>query len=185
MVPIMELWLPILLATILCFFSGFLLHMALPLHRKDWRPLPDEEGLLAAMRRAGVTPGNYMFSAVDMEKMKDPVMQQKLADGPCGVMTIRPPGAIKMGPYLFKQLLFHLVVSIVIAYLVSRTLAPGTAYMQVFRVAGTAGLLSYIAAIFPEVIWYSHPPNYVMGKVLDGVVWGLLTAGSFAGFWPK
>ena len=41
-----------------------------------------------------------------------------------------------------------------------------------------------LAAIFPEVIWYSHPGHYVIGKVIDGLVWGLLTAGSFAGFWP-
>jgi len=185
MVPLMELWLPIALATLLCFFVGAILHMAIPLHRNDWRPLADEDGVIAALRKAGVTPGNYMFPAMDPQKMKDPVVLQKLAEGPSGVMTVRAPGPIVMGPYLMKQFVFHLLVSYVIAYLASRTLAPGAEYLQVFRVAGTAALLAYIAAIFPEAIWYHQPRHYVVGKTVDGLVWGLLTAGSFAGLWPN
>lgn len=184
MVPLADLWLPILIATLLAFISGSILHMAVPLHRNDWKKLDDEEGVMAALRRAGAVAGNYMVPAADPQRMKDPAFLQKLAEGPAGVITIRPPGPISMGPLLLRQLVFHLIVSIVVAYLLSRTLGVGTEYLQVFRVGGTAALLAYIAAIFPEVIWYSHPGHYVIGKVIDGLVWGLLTAGSFAGFWP-
>ncbi len=83
-----------------------------------------------------------------------------------------------------KQILFHLAVSVVIAYLASRTLSAGAAYLSVFRIVGTTAILGYTAAIFPAAIWYHEPRNYVTGKVVDGLVWGLLTAGSFAGFWP-
>jgi hypothetical protein len=184
MVPIMELWLPIVLATLLCFLAGAILHMAVPLHKNDWRPIPDEDGVMAALRKAGVTAGNYMFPAMSPEMMKDPARMQKLAEGPSGVMTVRPPGPVTMGPFLAKQFVFHLVISFVIAYVAGRTMAPATEYLQVFRVTGTVAILSYFAALVPEAIWYHRPGNYMTGHAIDGLVWGLLTAGSFAGFWP-
>jgi len=185
MVVIADLWLPIVLATVLCFLGGALLHMALPLHRKDFVKLPDEEGFLQALRASGAGPGNYMFPAPEgSQSMKDPAYLAKQDQGPIGIMTIGPSGRIVMGPFLAKQFVFHLVVSIVIAYVASRTLDAGMEYLHIFRVTGTVAMLAYTAAIFPAAIWYREPGNSVFGKVVDGVVWGLLTAGSFAGFWP-
>lgn len=183
--PIMQYWLPIVVATLLCFVAGSILHMAVPLHRKDWRPLPDEDTVLAALKKAGVTPGNYMFPAMNMAQMKDPVFLERLKNNPGGVMTVRPAGGIPTGPYLIKQFIFHLVISIFVAYLASRTLAAGTEYLRVFQVTGTVAILSYTAALFPEAIWYHHPRNYTLAKVVDGLVWGLLTAGAFGWLSPK
>jgi hypothetical protein len=185
MVPIADLWLPIILATVLCFIAGSLLHMVMPIHKRDWSKLPNEDAVLDSLRKGGAGPGNYLFPhATSMEAMKDPAFVAKLESGPCGIMTVRVPGMIRMGPYLTKQFFFHLVVSGTLAYLASRSLAPGADYWRVFQVVGTTGMLAYVAAIFPAVIWYSEPRNYVLGKVVDGVVWGLLSAGSFAEFWP-
>ena len=186
MIPIPAFWLPIVLATVLCFVAGALLHMLVPLHKGDWRGLPDEDGVLAAMRKAGLTPGNYMFPhPPSMQAMNEPGFVAKLEQGPVGIMTLRRPGKIAMGPYLMKQLLFHLVVSVVVAYLAGQTLPGDVTYVRVWQVVGTAGLLAYTAALFPEVIWYGHPRHYVAAKVVDGVVWTMLTAGAFAGFWPR
>lgn len=180
-----DLWVPIVLATALCFFAGALLHMVLPIHRNDFAGLPDEDGVLAALRKAGLQPGNYMFPYCASPKaMNDPAFVTKMEAGPAGIMTVRPAGKIVMGPSLAKQALFHLVVSFVVAYVASRTLGAGQAYLRVFQVVGTVAMLGYIAAIFPAVIWYREPRAYVTGKVADGIVWGLLTAGSFAGLWP-
>lgn len=186
MVTLGDLWLAIALATVLTFVGGAILHMVLPLHRSDFTKLPDEDGVMEAIGRSGAGPGNYMFPApvAGMESMKDPVYLAKMDKGPVGIMTLGPPGRIVMGPYLLKQFVFHLVVSFVIAYVASRTLSAGVEYLQVFRVVGTVAILAYTAAIFPAAIWYREPRNYVLGKVVDGIVWGLLTAGSFAGFWP-
>lgn len=186
MIPIVSFWLPILLATVLCFLAGALLHMAIPVHKGDWRGLPGEDGILAAMRTAGVTAGNYMFPhPPSMQAMTEPGFVAKLEQGPVGIMTVRAPGKIAMGPPLLKQAVFHLIVSVFVAYLASRTLAADVTYLHAFQVVGTTALLAYVAGIFPEVIWYQHPRNYVWAKVVDGVVWGLLTAGAFAGFWPR
>ena len=185
-IPIHEFWVPILAATLLCFVAGSLLHMVVPIHKNDWRSLPDEDGILQAMRKAGLTPGNYMFPhPPSMQAMNEPGFVKKMEDGPCGTMTVRPAGKINMGPYLGKQFLFHLLVSAVVAYIAGIVLGHDVVYLHAFRFVATVSILGYVAAIFPEVIWYSHPGHYVMGKVVDGIVWGMLTAGCFAGLWPR
>jgi nucleoside recognition membrane protein YjiH len=185
MVPMVSLWIPVVVATVLCFLAGSVLHMLLPIHRRDWARLPDEDAVRSALRQAGAAPGNYMLPhPAGPQAMQDPAFLAKLAEGPVGIMTLRAPGPIRMGPPLTRQFFFHLVVSGVLAYLASRTLDPGATYLAVFRVVGTAGVLGYTAAIFPSAIWYGEPRGYVLGKVTDGVVWGLLTAGAFAAFWP-
>jgi hypothetical protein len=188
MIPVTQYWLPIVVATILCFVSGAILHMMIPLHKGDWRQLPDEDGVLAALKRAGVTPGNYMFPnspAGDMSAMKDPAFQKRLAENPGGVMTIRPAGAIVMGPYLIKQFIYHLVISVLIAFVVGRLVGAGHGFAHVFHYTSILAGLTYVGALFPEVIWYHHPRNYVLAKVVDGVVWALLTGLAFGWLGPK
>jgi hypothetical protein len=180
-----SLWLPAIIATVLCFLGGSVLHMMLPLHRKDFGGLPEEDAVLDALRKSGAGPGNYLFPyCTDMKAFKEPAFVAKLESGPCGIMTLRKPGKMVMGPYFTKQILFHLLVSFSLAYLSVLALNAGMEYMRVFRFVGTAAFLTYTAAIFPAAIWFHEPRNVVVGKVIDGAVWGLLTAGSFAGFWP-
>jgi hypothetical protein len=186
MPPIAQYWLPIVLATILCFVSGAILHMMIPLHRNDWRRLPDEDAVLDALKRSGVTAGNYMFPntpAGDMSGMKDPAFQKRLAENPGGVMTIRPPGAIVMGPHLAKQFVYHLIMSILIAYFVAALVGPG-GFSRVFHFTALLSGLAYVGALFPEAIWYHQPRNYVIAKVVDGLVWGVLTGLAFAWLGP-
>jgi len=39
-------------------------------------------------------------------------------------------------------------------------------------------------ANLPETIWYGQPWSVTLRFMVDGVVYSLLTAGAFAGFWP-
>ena len=187
MTPITQYWLPIVVATILCFLSGAILHMMIPLHKGDWRRLPNEDAVLNALKQSGVTPGNYMFPnspAGDMSALKDPAFQQRLAENPGGVMTIRAPGNIQMGPYLGKQFVYHLIISIFIAYFVSRLVPPG-GFGPVFHYTSLISALAYVGALFPEAIWYQQPTNYVVAKVVDGLVWGVFTGLAFAWLGPN
>jgi hypothetical protein len=45
--------------------------------------------------------------------------------------------------------------------------------------------LAYIGALFPEAIWYHQPGNYVIAKVVDGIVWALLTGLAFSWLGPN
>jgi hypothetical protein len=185
-IPIMDFWVPILLATVLSFVAGAILHMALPLHKGEWKKLPDEDGVIAALRKAGVAPGMYMYPHMSTpDIMKDPTFKAKLEQGPCGTMTVRPAGPINMGPYLTKQFVYHLLMSVFVAYLAGRTLGHDVAYLRAFQVVGATATIGYVGALFPEAIWYHQSRQYVVAKTVDGVVWGLLTAGAFAGFWPR
>jgi hypothetical protein len=86
---------------------------------------------------------------------------------------------------LIQSIIFYLVVSYIIAYLASRTLAPGTPYLQVFRVTGTAGWLAYGFATVSDSIWFGRPWSSTFKGLVDALIYGCLTAGMFGWLWPK
>ena len=90
-----------------------------------------------------------------------------------------------MGPYLSRQFVFHLVISILVGYLASRLVTGGSGFTRVFHFTSIIAALAYVGALFPEAIWYQQPRNYVIGKVVDGVVWALLTGLAFAWLGPR
>ena len=61
MIPLLDLWLPVLLSAVVVFFASFIMHMVLPYHKSDYRKLPDEDRVTDAMRNAGVTRGPAYF----------------------------------------------------------------------------------------------------------------------------
>lgn len=143
MVPLAALWLPIILAAVIVFIASSIMHMVLPYHRGDYKRLSDEGKVTGVLREAGVTPGLYMFPFADHKQMKEPAMQEKFKQGPVGTMTIRPSGAINLVPFLVQWFVFCLVIGFFTAYVCAHTLAAGTNYLQVFRVAGTVAFMSY------------------------------------------
>lgn len=187
MVTIAELWQPILLATVLSFFAGFVLYMLSRLHSRDWGMLPDEAGTLAKLREAKLQPGSYLFPCPSGPKdMANPAFIAKMEQGPVGIAFVRPSGRMGMGSSLVKMAFFHLVVSIFVAYVAGHALAPGVEYLRVFQVAGATAVLGYCGGSWvPFAIWYRPPTRIVLTQFVDGVLWGLLTAGSFGWLWPR
>jgi len=61
MIPLTALWLPILLSAVIVFVASFIMHMLLPYHRSDYKPLPGEDKVLATPRAAGLKRGLYLF----------------------------------------------------------------------------------------------------------------------------
>src|ERR1700745_975829 len=138
MIPVTALWLPILLSAVIVFFASFIMHMVLAYHKSDYRKLPDEDRVTDAMRSAGVKPGPaYFFPYCKFEEMKSPPVIEKFKRGPVGLLTVLPSGPPAMGKNLVQWLLYCAVLSIFSACLSGRLLAPGTAFLQVFRVVGT------------------------------------------------
>jgi len=185
MVSIPELWLPILVSAVVVFVASAVLHMVLRYHRSDYGALPDEERILASMREAEVSPGYYAFPhTTDPAAMKDPDVIARYERGPVGLMSVIRSGPPAMGGYLTKWFVYIVVVSILVAYLTGRTTASGAEYLAVFRVAGTAAFLAYAGAAPADSIWRGIPWSVTTKNVFDGLVYGLLVGGSFAGFWP-
>jgi len=186
MVTIPSLWFPILLSGVLVFVVSSIIHMALKYHRNDFAPMPDEEATRAALGKQKLVPGQYVVPCVrDMKEMKDPEMIRKLAEGPVAFITVRPNGPVNMGKQLILWFLFSIGIAVFVAYVASRTLGAGTAYLQVFRIAGTVAFLGYAGASVWYGIWKGVPWSNVWKDVFDGLVYALMTAGAFAGFWPR
>ena len=185
MVPLTALWLPIVLSSIIVFVASSIMHMLLPYHRGDYRQLPEENKLLAALRGAGLQKGLYIFPFGTHKEMKSPAMIEKYKQGPVGMLTVFPSGPPAMAKYLGLWFAFTLIVGFFTAYLTGRTIAPGANYLVVFRVAGTAAFLAYGLGNLSNGIWKGQPWGMTLKEVIDGLVFGLLTAGTFGWLWPR
>jgi len=185
MVPLTVLWLPILLSAIIVFVASSIIHTVLPFHRNDYKGLPDEDKVLAALRAAGLKRGLYFFPFCTHKEMKSPAMVEKYKQGPVGLMTIFPSGPPNMPKFLGMWFVYCLIIGFFVAYLTGRTLAPGATYPAVFRVAGTAAFLAYGLGHLSNGIWKGQTWSVTIKEVIDGLVYGLLTAGTFGWLWPR
>ena len=185
MVPVTALWLPILVSAVLVFVASSIIHMLLPIHRNDWRKVPDEDRLMDAMRTFKLAPGDYCLPRADSPRaLNDPAFIDKMSRGPVVFMTVLPGRQFSMGPQLAQWFLFSVVVSLFAGYLAGAALGAGADYMQVFRFAGTTAFVVYTMAFYPQSIWYRRPWALQMKNTIDGLVYALLTAGVFGWLWP-
>jgi hypothetical protein len=182
---LMALWLPIVLAAVVVFIASSIMHMLLPYHKSDYQRLPEEEKALAVLRSGGLQPGQYVFPYCTQKEMQTPEMQAKLKQGPVGLMFVRPSGPVQMGKFLGMWFVFCLIIGVFVAYLTGHTVAPGANYRAVFRVAGTAAFLAYGLGNLSNGIWKGQPWSVTIKEVVDGLVYGLLTAGVFGWLWPR
>jgi hypothetical protein len=185
MVPLAALWLPIFLSAVIVFVASSIMHMLLPYHHDDYRQLPDEDKVRAALRDARLTRGLYIFPFCTHKDMKSPAMQEKYREGPVGHITIFPSGLPAMPKFLAMWFAYCVIISFFVAYLTGRTVAPGAHYLAVLRVAGTAAFLSYGLGQLSNGIWKGQPWNMTIKEVIDGLVYGVLTGGTFGWLWPK
>jgi len=186
MVNLTELWLPILLSAVIVLIASSIIHMVLQYHRSDYKKLPNEEKLLESMRNEGVLPGNYHFPHLMSHKeMSSPEMIEKFKKGPVGIMNVIPNGPPAMPKYLVMWFIFCLVISVFVAYVAGRTLNTGTEYLPVFRIAGTVAFLGYSGSQATDSIWKGQSWSATIRHIIDGLVYGLLTAGIFGWLWPR
>ena len=185
MVPLAALWLPILLSAVIVFVASSVMHMLLPYHQGDYRSLPEEEKVLPALRAAGLTRGLYIFPFSTHKEMNSPAMIEKYKQGPVGMMTVLPVGPPAMPKLLVMWFAYCLVIGFFVAYLTGHTVETGARYPVVFRVAGTAAFLAYGLGNLSNGIWKGQTWSMTIKEVIDGLVYGLLTAGTFGWLWPR
>ncbi len=182
---LIDLWLPILLSAVFVFIASSILHMVLPIHRRDYTKLPGEEQVLEAMRNQGVQAGNYMFPCpASMKDCSSPEMTEKFNKGPVGIMMVKPLGPPAMTGSLIQWFLYTLLISVFVAYIASLAISGETPYLAIFRVAGSTAVLGYAFSPIPDSIWMGQKWSTTAKHVMDGVIFGLVTAGTFAWLWP-
>jgi hypothetical protein len=185
MVPVLSLWVPILLSAIIVFVVSAVIHMVLTYHRNDFRRLPKEDDVLEALRRLNVPPGDYAAPyAASPAGMKDPAFLERMNKGPVVIMTVAPGGPPAMGTALSLWFVYSIGVSVFSAYIAGRALGPGAHYLEVFRFVGTAAFMGYAFAQVQQSIWFKRNWGTTVKAVFDGLLYALLTAGTFGWLWP-
>lgn len=185
MVSITSLAIPILLSAVFVFVASSIIHMVLKYHQNDFRAVPNEDGVLEAFRRLNVTPGDYCVPyASSMEAMKSPAFIEKFKKGPVATMTVSAGGDMNMGSQLMQWFLYSVVVAVFAAYITGRVLPAGAHYLEVFRVSGTVTFMAYAMALPQFSIWYKRNWGTTIRSMVDGLLYALLTGGTFGWLWP-
>ena len=186
MVTLTALWWQILVAAAFVFVASSLIHMVLPYHRTDYGKVPDEDGVMDALRGFNIPPGDYVLPhAGSPEVLKSEEFQAKAKKGPTAFMTILPASdPFNMGSQLILWFLYCVVVSIFAAYVTGRAWAPDWEYLMRFRIAGAVAFAGYGLALWQRSIWYKQKWSTTIKSTFDALVYALLTAGALAGFWP-
>ena len=185
MVSITSLWLPIVVSALFVFIASSIIHMVLAYHRSDLGGVPKEDQVMTALRPFALPPGNYMMPhAPSMQAAKSPEFVEKFRQGPVALLTVLPSGVMNMGPSLARWFVYCVVVSIVAAYVGSRAVGPGGDYLDVFRFVGTTAFCCYAMSLPQHSIWLGRRWSATLKSMFDGLVYGLLTAGTFGWLWP-
>lgn len=186
MTGLVLLWLPILLSVVLVFVASSVIHMASPWHKNDYPRLPDEDAFRRAVGPLDLPPGDYMVPRpLSREDLRTPEFAEKANQGPNVVMTVLPKGPWSMGRNFTLWILYIFAVTTLSAYVAGRALPPGSEYMRVFQFISTVAFIGYAAALWQMSIWYRRAWNITLKATVDGLIYGMLTAGVMGWLWPK
>ena len=186
MVSVLSLLIPIALSAVFVFIASSIIHMATSWHSGDLQKVPDEDGVMSALRKFNIPPGDYgMPKASSMKDMGSPEFLARFKAGPVAFMTVRPSGEMSMTSSLVMWFIYSLVISVFAGYVAGVALAPGADYLRVFQIAGCVAFTGYAMALPQNSIWWSRGWGFTLRSMLDGLLYGLLTGGTFGWLWPR
>ena len=185
MISLFALWMPILQSAVAVFAISSIIHMVLKYHHSDWGQVPDEDGLMDALRPFNLEPGDYYVPRCnDMKEMGTPEYIEKCKTGPQVFFTVMKPGPPAMAPQLFQWFVYSIVVGIFAAYVGRLSLPAGADYMVVSRVTGAVAFCGYGLALVQGSIWYKRKCSATLKSLFDALLYGLFTGGIFGWLWP-
>jgi hypothetical protein len=186
MTELSTLWLPILLSAVIVFVASSLIHMASPWHKSDYPRVPDEDALRAAVGPLSIPPGDYMVPRpVVRADMKSPQFAEKIRQGPNLILTVLPNGPFTMSRNLILWFLYVVVVGALAAWVAANSLPVGADYRHVFHVVAIAAFIGYTVSLWQMSIWYRRAWSTTIKATVDGMIYALLTAGTFGWLWPR
>lgn len=186
MVSAFSLWVPILVSALLVFVASSVIHMFLNWHKNDLQAVPDEDGVMDALRGFDIPPGNYLIPRADStEVLRSEEFQAKAKRGPAAFVTVLRAGdPSAMGKQLGQWFVYCVVVGLFAAYVTGLALGPGAEYLAVFQIASTTAFMGYALAHAQDAIWMSAGWPATFRSMLDGLIYALLTGGAFGWLWP-
>ena len=186
MVEITSLLLPLLISSVFVFIVSSIIHTVLPWHKSDYPKLANEEKVMDALRPLSIPQGEYMMPrSTDMSDTRSAEYAEKRKKGPVAMLTILPGGPISMTSNLVQWFAYSLIVGLFAAYVAGRALASGATYLQVFRFVGTTAFVGYSLALWQMTIWYNRSVSITLKSTIDGLLYAMITAGTFGWLWPR
>lgn len=185
MTPFMSLLLPIVVSAVAVFVLTLIVHM-MPWHKRDYIRLPDEDGVMQALRPFNIPPNDYVTPHPGSgDYMKSPEYDAKREAGPVMWLTVAPPGPWNLGRIMGLWFLFVVVVSAAVACVVGTILPPGAHTHAVFHYAAAITFLSYAMGGVPMSIWYDRKWSTTFRNAVDSLLYALATGWIFSMMWPK
>ncbi|MBI4475410.1 MAG: hypothetical protein HY646_22285 [Acidobacteria bacterium] len=186
MTGLYELWLPIFVSSVIVFVASSIIHMATPWHKNDYGKLPNEDAVRAALQPLALPPGDFLVPRPSSrQEMSSAEFGEKVKKGPVMVLTVLPNATMSMGKNLIMWFIYLIAVSYLSAYVAGRALPAGASYLEVFRFVGTVAFVAYSVALWQMSIWYRRSWSTTIKATIDGLIYGLLTAGTFGWLWPR
>ena len=186
MAELPALWMPIVVSAVFVLIALLILHMLPGWHKGDMTAVPGEDRFMETLRGLNVQPGDYRFPfSNSVDEMKSPAFEGKMKQGPVGNMSILPNGDINMGKLLGQWFVYSLVIAVIVAYVTGRTRAQGAPYLEVFRVSGAVTFCCYSVAHWQNWIWWGKGTRGTLTNTVDGLIYALVTAGTFGWLWPQ
>jgi len=185
MTPLTALWLPILLSAVFVFIASSIVHMAPLWHRSDYPRLPNEDAVMDALRPLSLPRGDhFMPRAKSGAEMRTPEFKAKIERGPVVLMTVMPGSGMSMTRNFILWFVHLLVIGLFSAYIASRALPPGAPAINVFRFAGATAFIAHVVALWAQAIWYYRSWSMTIKETIDGAIYAVVTAATFAWLWP-
>jgi hypothetical protein len=161
-----------LVGGIVVFVWSAVAHIALPLGEMGMRQLPDEGAVVEAFRNTIKEPGFYFFPGIDRGKpaseAEQKAWQEKLKQGPTGILVIHPEGGEAMSPkQLGSELASNFVAALVAAFILTHVRAG---YFTRVLVVSLLAVFSIASLVVSYWIWYGFPTEYVLGETITEVV---------------
>lgn len=182
MIPLYELWLPVLVSAALVVSTSYVLHRVLNYHLRDYDRLPNEAAVIEALERLSVPPGNYPMPLPRTRKeMIGPAFVTKRERGPIWLNVMKP---FSMRKVVVEWFAYALMVGTFTAYLTAQALDAGAEPVQVARFSGMVAFVGHTLALWQRSIWYQTKWSRTLRSTFDGLVYGVLTGLTFAWLWP-
>lgn len=181
-----SLWLPVIVSAVLVFIASSILHMAVPWHRSDYATMPNEDRAMEALRPLAIPPGDYMVPRPNtMDEARSAAFTEKMQTGPVMVVTVMPNGRTSIGRNLATWFVYLLVVGALTALVAAVELRRGQDVHDVVHVTLVTSFMGYCLALWQATIWYRRRVLTTFKGTVDGLIYGAITAATFAWMWPR
>ena len=112
-------------------------------------------------------------------------MKAKREKGPLGILTIVGPDGFNMGKSLVIWFGQSLLIALLVASIAWPSLGAGVSFGAAFHITGIAAILGYSVGHMHNSIWRGES-WFTTGKfLLDGLLYAIVTALTFAWLWPE